>query len=232
MMNLFKRKNKQPPTIVGGSGSVTKITDPKSELTDSFYSELDTQNMFLKNGCELQQHIYTNYRDLLVGSERIFVSFRFDWNNYKSDIVLTGRTYDLGGNVDKSVEVLLRTPQIPLVGGCWSNVVAMRMLQGQVLVSTMLENVTNALKYMHYNYDYRAKGKAGRLPKIIKVDRCLYAPFLYLHPNNYTRKNAEYMPYLVENHPQAYQYLLENREGFWSEYHDNDVEVVGSGGEP
>jgi hypothetical protein len=219
---FFKRKNKQPPTIVGGLG--VNISDPKSELTESAYSELELQNMFLKNGCELQRHIHTNFRTLLVDSERIFVSFRFDWETYESNIVLTGRTYDLGGNVDTTVEGLLRTPQIPLMGGCWSNVVAMRMLQGQVLVSTMLENVTNALKYMHYNYDYRAKGAAGRLPKIVKVDRCLYAPFLYLHPNNYDHENAEYMPYLADNYPQAYQQLLENREGFWTDYHDCDVE--------
>jgi hypothetical protein len=111
---FFKRKNKQPPTnkIVGGSDFV--VTDPKQQIEDDIYSALEVQNLFLKNGCDLQRHIHNNCRDLLVDSERIFVSFRFDWKTYESDIVLTGRTYDLGGNVDKSVEKLLRTPQIPL----------------------------------------------------------------------------------------------------------------------
>ena len=217
---FFKRKSKQPPTIVGGSGLATTITD-------SGYSELDTQNLFLKNGCDLQRHIYTHCRCLLVESDKIFVSFRFDWKTYESNIVLTGRKYSPSGDITYSDERLLRTPQIPLMGGCWSNVVAMRMLQGQVLVSTMLENVTNALRYMHFNYDYRAKGHDGKLPKIVKVDRCLYAPLLYLSSDMHNYSNTEYMPYLQEKYPLAYQKLLENHEGFWSEYHEADVELGG-----
>jgi hypothetical protein len=203
------------------------VTDSQAQITDSLFSELSKHELLLKNGCDLQQHIYVNFRSILTDSERIFVSFRFDWKTYESNIVLTGRTYDFCGNAINSLEGLLRTPQIPLIGGCWSNIVAMRMLQGQVLVSTMLENVTNALRYMHYNYNYKNNVRGSKYPEIIKVDRCFYAPLLYLSPDNHDCTNTEYMPYLADNYPQSYQYLLEDREGFWHDYHEADVELGG-----
>ncbi len=70
--------------------------------------------------------------DLFTESDKIFISFRFQYKDesYKSWIVFTGRTYDKNGTQLSSKELLVQTPRIPLMGGCWSNHTAMRISAG------------------------------------------------------------------------------------------------------
>lgn len=151
-------------------------------------------------------------------AEKIFISFRFDIRTYKSWIIITGRTYDNNGDILTSDELLIETPEIPLVGGCWSNHVALRMCLGQNLVSTMLDSV-----YLCIKHDTSSFYGDNRKIEVIKVDRCLYAPLMYkLNPKN----EKEYMDVLKERYPQAYEYAIKYPifSEYLSEYHDKDVE--------
>ena len=230
-MNLFKRKHKKSETASAVSDNFNNSA-PLSNAREQYdRQESEAMGLLINGfGYDLGRHIHREFGKVLSKSDKIFVSLRFDWGTYKSDIVMTGRNYDRNGYVVASQECLIRTPQLPLMGAAWSNTVAMRMLQGQIFVSAMLENVANALRYMEYNYWQRQ-------PEIIKVDRCLYAPLLYLITNEteswlsvaenreYVEPKIEYMAYLWENHPQAYRYLMGSTgTDFWGNYHDADVE--------
>jgi len=198
--------------------------------------EAQAREMLIEDSGRLQRHIFREMGDLLLTSDKVFVSFRFDWKTYKSNIVITGRAYE-NGKITYSQEKLIRTPQIPLMGGVWSNAVAMRMLSGQVLVSAMLENTANAIKYgIKYDVDDIVTRSKGKPLEVVKIDRCMYAPLLHLSEYNeaYEEISDEYMDYLIENHKEAYNQLLKYKNdnlrllpaNFWKEYHDADVEAV------
>lgn len=170
--------------------------------------------------------------DLFTKSDKIFLSFRFHYKDesYRSYIVFTGRTYDENGIQQSSEELLVQTPHIPLIGGCWSNHVAMNMLAGQQLVSYLLENTYWWLKYeLAYSIYHRRNIYAAETEKkdtrIIKIDRCLYAPVLYLLDKNDERK---YMSFLSEKYPEAYEKVLQypSMSAYLENYHDADVESV------
>jgi len=169
------------------------LREAKQEMEQSEREsqEDEATEMFIKNCAALQRHIYNNCTEFLIESEKIFVSFRFNQTTYDSDIVLTGRTYNEDGSIYFSQEKLIRTPRIPLIGGCWSNVVATKMLSGQTFVSTMLENTANAIKYMQYYDDDIIRRRNNTPLVVIKVDRCLYAPFLYFITNENELKNDD-----------------------------------------
>ena len=163
--------------------------------------------------------------NILVNSDKIFVSFRFDLKTYKSWVVITGRTYK-NGSLTSSNELLLPTPEIQLVGGVCSNFVAMRMLKGQKFVSGALDEVYYYLKYslefddLHY---FGVPEERKKKIEVIKVDRCLYGPFLYLTDSD---RNIKYMDFLTENYPEACRYAIgcTSFEKYLNEYHDKDVE--------
>lgn len=148
------------------------------------------------------------------GNSNIYVKFKFDWSTYKSWIVIEG-----GENGNK---LEITTPQIPLIGGCWSDHVAKRMAVGQVFVSAMLESVFIQLEFIAYNNGYNVK--------VHKVDKCFYGPILFYTKNEdgspYNDEcgdhHEEYLPLLTENHPEAYKHVLmyPNGRDYWEQYHD------------
>lgn len=158
--------------------------------------------------------------------DKIFVSFRFCQKTLRSEIILTGRNYNSTGCVIFSKEMKFQAPDIPLIGGVWSNHVAMRMLAGQEMLSAMLDTTTKALQY---NQLYHI-GIAEQSTKIVKVDRCFYAPFLYTleKPDFFTNlSEKQYMPFLKDNYPEAYTQVLQLQTAnqYWRYYHDVDVEA-------
>lgn len=158
--------------------------------------------------------------------DKIFVSFRFCQKTFQSEIILTGRNYNDTGCVIFSKEMKFIAPAIPLIGGVWSNHVAMRMLAGQEMLSAMLDTTTKALQY---NQLYHI-GIGEQNTEIIKVDRCFYAPFLYIveKPDFFTNfSEKQYMPFLKENYPEAYTQVLKQQTAsrYWKYYHDTDVEA-------
>lgn len=184
---------------------------------------------FPHNICRIEDRDNFN---MFVEADKIFVSFRFDINTYKSWVVLTARTYE-NGEMTSTKEVLIPTPEIQLIGGVWSNHVAMRMLDGQKFVSGMLDEVFYLLKYSsEYRIHILDFPQYRKKPMdIIKVDRCFYAPFLYLiDDENEENHNIQYMDFLTENYPEAYHYALKcaSFSEYLREYHDKDVEWVAS----
>lgn len=175
--------------------------------------------------------------NMLVKADKVFVSFRFDLSAYKSWVVLTGRTYE-NGEMTSTQEVLIPTPEIQLIGGVWSNYVAMRMLDGQKFVSGILDEVYYLLKYSsEYRIHIFEFPQYRKKPlEIVKVDRCFYAPFLYLmdYENGLGEKHRiQYMDFLTRNYPEAYQYALKctSFSNYLKEYHDKDVEWEGDDNE-
>lgn len=205
-----------------------KVIELKHCVKEKEINNITKENKLEWDFKHLERAAHNN--KILINSDKIFVSFRFDLNTYNSWVVLTGRTYDENGNQQSSEELLISTPKIPLIGGCWSNLVAMRMLDGQKKVSLMLDEVYYWLKYgmkyeLHCNSFYVAENRKKNM-EIIKVDRCIYAPFLYLTADDEVDK--VYMDFLTENYPEAYRYALKCNffSKYLSEYHDRDVEAV------
>lgn len=143
-------------------------------------------------------------------NKKIKIFFKFDWKTYESQIIIKG--------LDTQEEIALYTPQIPLMGGCFSNFVSTRMVTGQIFVSSMLEMVRFNLDYLA-NERYVIKDRNYDV-EIIKIDRCFYAPFL-IRENK--EKEKEYQPILEEKYPEALEVLknLKSGENYWEKYHDN-----------
>ena len=159
-------------------------------------------------------------KNLLKTNHKVLVSFRFDWESYESWIVVTG--------VLTGIKLEFITPQIPLIGGVWSNLVATRMITGQVLVSSLLECVKTQIEYVNESNNYDAE--------IIVVDKCFYAPFMYYTRNTYgklcngngnesdTFKDYSYI--LTKGYPKSYKAVLalKSGESYWKTFHDTITE--------
>lgn len=174
------------------------------EFNDDFY-EFFTEKDKWKKIIEL--HYEAN--------EKLFITFKFDWETYVSWVVITAS--------DTKKEVLLRTPQIPTIGGVWSNHVASRMAVGQMMVSSMLEAARVNLNTIYISDTSNIE--------VIKVDRCFYAPLLYhLRDEGLPSFKEEkiYFPMLKENYPEAFVNILalSDTRLFWAKYHDKPVVVV------
>lgn len=199
--------------------SLGSIEDFQQLITDKTEKRLDCleYGKFFEDFHSKLSNELSNIINRLIGSNaNIYVTFKFDWNNHKSWVVVTG-----GENGEK-FEII--TPQIPLIGGCWSDHVAKRMAVGQVLVSAMLESVAIQLEFHAYNKGYNIK--------IHKIDKCFYGPLLYYSKdengkaadnlNNCIGEHREYLPLLTQNNPEAYKYVLMYPDGrdYWKLYHD------------
>lgn len=145
---------------------------------------------------------------LIKNNDTIEIYFVFDWNDYTSKIVIEG--------IDTKEKVNLKTPQIPLMGGCISNYVVNRLVIGQIFVSSMLEAVRVNIEFLANEYlTENNKNKK----EIIKIDRCFYAPFLIKMNDG----KMEYTKILEEKYPEALEVLknLKDDESYWKKYHDN-----------
>lgn len=165
---------------------------------------------------------------IIQNNNNVKILFRFDWYIYNAWIVIKG--------CETEEEIYLSIPEIPLIGGCWSNAVAARMAVGQNYLRFLLDSV-----YRHVVYE--AEDEAIRscfkhVCKVEKVDRCFYGPYLHLYDesflvngdkpveNNPIRNDIEYMDILTEEYPMAYAAVLKSRQdknfSFWDDYHDVD----------
>ena len=184
------------------------IENKKIENLENKIKELNDVNNSLNvliNAPLCDNPITTNYNVEKILRENKFVDirFKFDWNKYSSTIVIIGR--------DTNEEYEQRTPQIPLIGGAWSNFVATRCLTGQVFISSLLECVRLQLEFMAKEYDLNTT--------IIKHDNCFYAPYMtYMIDDN----GNEYHELLKNNYTEAYKQVinLKNGENYWEKYHD------------
>ena len=196
---------------------------------EEWQNEEHAREILIFNLGDLSRKLSPDSREMhefYMQAERIFVSFRFNWETYESsDIVITGRAYNSDGSIAYLSEKMIHTPRVQQIGGCWSNYVALRLLSSQTMISTMLENVTNTLIFL-------VKYKLKKDITVTKVDRCFYAPYLYFTEDEHIFDNprkTEYMPYLIQNHPEAYQQVLNRGRkatGYWNDYHDADMEAA------
>lgn len=154
---------------------------------------------------------YSDISDIIKFNKKIKVYFDFNWETYKSKIVAEG--------LDDGYKICIDTPQVPLVGGCFSEYVYVRMVTGQMFVSNMLDMVS-------FNLDFTANkllntyNPGNEKVEIIKIDRCFYAPFLYTWKEN---GKKEYSHMLEDKYPEALKALkgLNPDENYWEKYHDN-----------
>jgi len=186
----------------------------EKEIVNKLNNELNSYSIiFGSNGCSLWRN--AEIEKILNCNKKVYVTFKFDWNNYNSWIVVTG--------ADDGHECKLNTPQIPLLGGCWSDYVATRCITGQTLISAMLESVSIQLKFITKNNNKNTD--------IVKCDKCFYAPFLYYTVDesgnmcdgfNGEKTHKEYNDILKIQNPVAYKQIcdLKSGENYWTKYHD------------
>lgn len=145
--------------------------------------------------------------NILKANRDVVISFIFDWQSYKSKILINGKN-----NKDK---IELETPQIPLIGGCWSNSVATRCITGQIFVSAMMECVRVQVEFVAMKYAIDTN--------IHNDDRCLYAPLMYyqkLSNGEFAKFGEDYQKdfhsILKEKHSKAYQVVqnLKDNENY------------------
>lgn len=153
---------------------------------------------------------YADISDIMKHNEKIKVYFDFNWDTYKSKIVAEG--------LDDGFKIYVDTPQVPLIGGVFSEYVYVRMVTGQMFVSNMLDMVSFNLDFTANNVLSSNKNGTKKV-EIVKIDRCFYAPFLYLSNRD---EEKEYSPMLKEKYPEALKVLkeLKSGENYWDKYHD------------
>ena len=153
--------------------------------------------------------------NILKENKNVLISFKFDWQSYKSWILVVGK--------EKNNKMEIETPQIPLLGGCWSDSVATRCITGQIFLSAMMECVKIQVEYIarHLRLDVC----------VYNNDKCFYAPFMYYNKgSSFTVEHTdgeyekEYHPILNERYPEAYQFVsnLNNNENFWEKFFDDE----------
>jgi hypothetical protein len=112
-------------------------------------------------------------------------------------------------------------PAIPLIGGCWSNYVAQRMLMGQMHLQFIFSAVKSSLDFLNETNNLDCT--------IVACDNCFYAPYLYFYRNkdgkidNGFDDDAEkvYMDYLINEYPEAYEWLSNRKpdEHFYENFY-------------
>lgn len=146
--------------------------------------------------------------ELIKNNSKVKIYFDFNWNTYKSKIMIKG--------IDNGFSFGFDMPQIPLVGGCFSDIVYSKMVTGQMLISNMLEIV-------YFNLDFFVKNitSINHEIEIVKIDRCFYAPFL-VRLGKDDKGEYRYSELLLNN-PDALNALksLGEEENYWQKYHDN-----------
>lgn len=170
-------------------------------------------------GRQLSNNLITRNGDIkyiLKENKKVDIIFKFDWNDYTSVIKIIGR--------DNNQEYEYITPQIPLIGGAWSNLVATRCLTGQIFVSALLECVRIQLEFMIKDYDLDTE--------VIKHDNCFYAPFMKYRMNELSNSgdnsHSEYHEILKKYYPESYKQVIDLKEGenYWDKYHDRYIKVA------
>lgn len=210
--HITSNRKKAPASCYVAYDEIDDVIIPQEVHLDTMFD-----NTFLENVTKFQKKSW----------DKIFVSFRFQPKNFRSEIVLTGRNYEENKHVIFSEETAFQAPPVLQVSSVWSNQVAMRMLAEQEMLSSMLDITTKILQHNQF-----CIGKQNT--EFIKIDRCFYAPFLYMleKPDlksdfftNFSKK--KYMPFLKDNYPEAYEQVLclQTAGRYWKYYHNADVEA-------
>lgn len=169
--------------------------------------DIDSLNIILSTGGSIRIMDIDGVLDLIRNNTSIKIYFVFDWESYRSKIIIEG--------INNKQRIELDIPQIPLLGGVMSNYVSNRLVIGQVFVSSMLECVR-----LHIDYLANERYAKEVETKVIKIDRCFYAPFLTYRDKE---ENIKYQPILEEKYPEALEVVKNLKEGenYWKVYHDN-----------
>lgn len=165
----------------------------------------------LMNNCLFRN---ANVYNLLEENNIVYIKHEFNWNTYDSRLVLVGNNEN----------IYFSMPQIPLVGGCWSNFVAQRMFIGQMYLKFIFDSAKSSLEFLCKTNNINCE--------IVACDNCFYAPYLYFYVNEDGQLNSSmddckkvYMDYLIREYPSAYEWL-QNRNENESFYYDFYVKHI------
>ncbi|WP_252249138.1 hypothetical protein [Clostridium sp. VAP23] len=214
MENLMKN-NKENLIASEPLNNTDEVFKNLQEQIDSLHSINNSLNVLINtplcnNPIIRNRDIY----NILKENKKVDIRFKFNWNDYTSVIKIIGK--------DNNEEHEYITPQIPLIGGAWSNLVATRCLTGQVFVSALLECVKIQLEFIAKDNNLNTE--------IIKHDNCFYAPFMQYKVDDNGKlahgydenTHTEYHELLKKHYPKAYEQIRNLREGenYWDKYHD------------
>lgn len=178
-----------------------KNMDEIKEKRESF------QDALLHNELFRTSEVYEIMRKESV----LYVKHEFNWASYESRLVLIGGEKRL----------CFPMPQIPLIGGCWSNQVAQRMLMGQMFLQFCFKAATASLEFIKTVHQFSCK--------IVPCDNCFYAPYLYFNKNKDDSMDKwggdspekVYMDYLTKEYPEAYNWLMKqsDNQSFYDDFY-------------
>ena len=113
-------------------------------------------------------------------------------------------------------EIRFLMPEIPLIGSCWSNFVAQKMLNGQMYLKFVFDVAKSTLEFCNETNRTNCQ--------IIACDNCFYAPYLYFYKDK-GENTRVYVDYLIKEYPKAYEWL-QNREENENFYNDFYIKYV------
>ena len=187
-------------------------------VRDGNLDEIIKKNEGLKNKRDCFQYLLMNnslfreanvYR-LLKENDTVYIKHEFNWNTYESRLALVGNYKT----------IYFPMPEIPLIGGCWSNFVAQRMLNGQMYLNFVFGVAKSSLEFLCETDSINCK--------IVSCDNCFYAPYLYFYRDKKGKLDGfcdgdikVYMNYLIKEYPKAYEWLQNRKDGeyFYEDYY-------------
>lgn len=207
-----------------------KLSVKEKELKDKEEIEKNLYNLL----CGRPVSIANKDFEKIISTNEIIVEYLyFDYNNHNAKVVIEG--------VTTREKFYIEIPKLPNIGGCVSIRTSNLAINSQIFISGILEMIKQMIN--HY------LAEIGSSTKVIKVDRCLYAPYILndekwlrnetqgistswkdLYNSDKTQiRNHLYHDFLKENYPDMY-FILNTLESdckydsiFWSVYHNSDV---------
>lgn len=153
----------------------------------------------------------TKVYELMQTNEVLYLRHEFNWKTYESRLVLYG----------ENGRATFPMSQLPLIGGCWSNHVAQRMLNGQIFLKYVFDTAKASLANLAESHQWDCK--------IVACDNCFYAPFLFFYrdANGNLADGCEeerekvYMYYLIGVYPKAHQWIISHseEESFYNDFY-------------
>lgn len=191
----------------GDNDSVQKVAAVQKIAVGDVYENLEK---LFSIGNKLQSIRNEEAIDILKLNTNVIIGFVFDWQSNKSFITIKGK--------ETREKIEIKTPQIPLIGGCWSDSVAKSCITGQIIVSAMLKCVRVQVDYIARKNNFNVN--------VIVNDKCFYAPLMYYMKGDVGKEapHKEYHPILKEEYPEAYQNVLKLRDGenYWNMYYNKE----------
>ena len=184
-----------------------------SALHENMNEVEEKRNCFQHDLFHNRLFITGEVEEIMCKESVLYLKHEFNWSTYESRLVLVGGEKKL----------YFPMPQIPLMGGCWSNHVAQRMLMGQMYLQFVFKSAIASLEFL--------KATNFLSCKIVPCDNCFYAPYLYFYKNKDGSMDQGggdspekvYMEYLIKEYPEAYHWLMNRPDG---QYFYDDFYVV------